>query len=101
MNHHGTEKCRVGLPADACASRSGTRAREVRSRDFRRPAATETLLAQARGFAAKFLRIILIALIATLLDLLTEVFRVMSGRPAFRGPPWQEAQPQTRAGYGS
>jgi peptidoglycan hydrolase-like protein with peptidoglycan-binding domain len=42
-------------------------------------AATETRLAQARGWAAKFLCIILIALIATLLDLITEVFRAMSG----------------------
>jgi hypothetical protein len=94
-------KCRVGLPAGACASRSGIRAREVRSRDFRRPAATEILLAQARGWAAKFLCMILIALIATLLDLLTEVFRAMSGRPAVGDPPSQETQPQMRAAYGS
>jgi predicted MFS family arabinose efflux permease len=45
-------------------------------------AATETLLAQALGWAAKFLCIILIALIATRLDPLTEVFRTMSGRRA-------------------
>jgi len=42
----------------------------------------------------------LTALIATLLDLLTEVFRTMSGRPAFGDPPSQETQPQMRAGYG-
>lgn len=63
--------------------------------------ATEIALAQARGWAATFLCIILIALIATLLDLLTEVFRNMSGRPASGGPPWQETQPRTGAGYGS
>jgi hypothetical protein len=40
---------------------------------------------------------ILIALIARLLDLLTEVFRAMSGRPAFGDPPSQETQPQMRA----
>jgi hypothetical protein len=62
---------------------------------------SETLLAQAHGWAAKFLCIILIALIATLLGLLTEVFRTMSGRPAFADPPSQETQPQMRAGYGS
>jgi predicted MFS family arabinose efflux permease len=45
-------------------------------------AATETLLAQAFGWAAKFLCIILVTLIATRLDLLTEVFRTMSGRRA-------------------
>jgi hypothetical protein len=66
-----------------------------------RTAVGRGLLAQARGWTASFLCIILIALIATLLDLLTEVFRIMSGRPAFGGPPWQETQPQTRAGYGS
>jgi hypothetical protein len=43
----------------------------------------------------------LIALIATLLDLLIEVFRTISGRPAFSNPPVQAAQPQMRAGYGS
>jgi predicted MFS family arabinose efflux permease len=59
------------------------------------------VLAQARGWAAKFLCIILIALIATLPDLLTEVFRTMSGCPAFGDPPSQETQPQMRAGYGS
>jgi hypothetical protein len=64
-------------------------------------AATETLLAQARGRAAKFLCIILIALIATLLDLIAEAFRAMSGRPAFGDPPSQETQPQIRAWYGS
>jgi len=64
-------------------------------------AATETRLAQARGWAAKFLCIILIALIATLLDLITEVFRAMSGRLAFGDPPSQKTQPQMRAGYGS
>ena len=64
-------------------------------------AAAETLLAQARGWAAKFLCIIFIALIATLLDLLTEVFRTMSGRRAFGDPSSQETQPQMRAGYGS
>jgi hypothetical protein len=51
--------------------------------------------------SAKFLCIILIALIATPLDLLTEVFRTISGRPAIGGPPSQETQPQMRAGYGS
>jgi hypothetical protein len=45
--------------------------------------------------------LILIALIATRLDLLTEVFRAMSGRRAFGDPPSQETQPQMRAGYGS
>ena len=45
--------------------------------------------------------LILIALIATRLDLLTEVFRTMSGRWAFGDPPSQETQPQMRAGYGS
>jgi hypothetical protein len=59
------------------------------------------VLAQAGGWAAKFLRIILIALIATLPDLLTEVFRTMSGRPALGDPPRHETQPQMRAGYGS
>jgi predicted MFS family arabinose efflux permease len=53
-------------------------------------AATETLLAQALGWAAKFLCIILIALIVTRLDLLTEVFRTMSGRRTFGDPPSQE-----------
>jgi hypothetical protein len=43
----------------------------------------------------------LIALTATQLDLLTEVFRIMSGRPAFGDPASQETQPQMRAGYGS
>jgi predicted MFS family arabinose efflux permease len=64
-------------------------------------AATEILLAQAFGWAAKFLCIILVALIATRLDLLTEVFRTLSGRRAFGDPPSQETQPQMRAGYGS
>jgi len=61
----------------------------------------EILLAQALGWAVKVLCIILIALIATLLNHLTEVFRTMSGRPAFGDPPSQETQPQMRAGYGS
>lgn len=56
---------------------------------------------QARGWAAKFVFIILIALIVTLLDLITEVFRTMPGRPAFGDPLSQKTRPQMRAGYGS
>jgi hypothetical protein len=50
--------------------------------------------------AAEFLCLSLTVLIVRLPNLLTGVFRTMSGRLAFGDPPSQETQPQMRAGHG-
>ena len=63
-------------------------------------AATQSLLAEAHGWVDKFLCIILIALTAALLKLLTEMFP-MSAFSAFADPSSPETQSQIRAGYGS
>lgn len=64
-------------------------------------AATATLTDQAHGWVAKFLRIILIALTATLLKLLKEMFPNISGFSIFADSPSQDTPPHIRAGYGS
>jgi len=63
-------------------------------------AATQSLMAEAHGWVDKFLCIILAALTAALLKLLTEMFP-MSAFSAFADPSSPETQSQTEAGYGS
>ena len=63
-------------------------------------AATQSLMAEAHGWLDKSLCIILAALTAALLKLLTEMFP-MSAFSAFADPPPAETQSQIKAGYGS
>ena len=62
--------------------------------------ATQSLMAEAHGWVDKFLCIILVALTAALLKLLTEMFP-MSAFSAFADPLSGETQSQIKAGYGT
>ena len=64
-------------------------------------AAMEILMTEAHGWIDKFLCVILIALAAALLKLLTEMFPPMYDLSAFADPPSPETQPQIKAGYDS
>ena len=64
-------------------------------------AATESLIAEAHGWVTKLLCIILVALTAALLRLVTEMFPNMSGLSVFADPSSRETQSQVKAEYGS
>jgi hypothetical protein len=63
-------------------------------------AATDTLMAEAHGWVAKFWCIILIALTAALLRLLAEMFPGMSPVSPFTDPGSPDTRSHIKAGYG-
>jgi len=64
-------------------------------------AATESLIAEAHGWATKLLCFTLTAVTAALVRLLTEMLPSISALSAFAAPPSRETQPQITVGYGT